>query len=304
MQAVYIKDKQVYEVTGLYGTYQIDGVPRKLVTTDILALKSLDNIRKITETRIITHYLNGETKVNVTEYEKQKNVFLQNTTEDETNLYFESLEHEYSYKKFLRDHTPIYGILETISEPLTVPIKFEIVVDTGNPFIRNRYINGSSSDDRYLYNRTSATLHIVNNKFTKLGFVFQKDVSYLGTKNLKIWGNSNHNHLKYLTAFGKHLLGEKWDIKQAYSDNLQSCLDKYEEDKKELENIIQNNYDVHFGTLTTDTMLIQDFYSKLQMLYANLFKVQSVKATSDQHRVCQKSLKEILDLFPKLMKND
>ena len=306
MQAIYIKDKQIYEVSKLDGVYLIDNIPRTLKREDILSLTSLDNIRKVTQTQVLDYYIKDDEKLFEKEYKNIESDLLNGSTYDsyEGQYIFTDIDKEYAYKKWRQGWNKIYKTIETISEPLTIPILFETQINTNNVYITNMYLNGESKEDRYKYDRITATLDIVKNKFSKLDMMFNSIVGYGETKNKKVWGNSTHSHLRYVVAFGTYIFSQKWDIKNNPTGNLQYCLDYYNNDKEELEQIIENNYLLHFGKYNNNEQMVNEIYDKLKRTCKQFQKVNSKVSTQFEYKTSLKFLNEALELIPKLMKHD
>ncbi len=252
MKAIKFKESDYYSVELYRGKYVVDD---KLVDIDQYSAKiqvlDVHNICSMFVNKVIAYYLkNGTEEVSVESYVEAENKLLSkriqvesNYRDDEPTYKWQSLEDEFEYRKFKEIHSAIHKEITLKGEPYLVEI-VESVIDTGNKYISSEYINGGNDPIMFIYNREVACLDIVANKFKELGMEFKGNVGYEQTKNNKIWGNSTHSGIKYVTAFNTYPFKSEYSGKtRGKLDYLTSC---YNADKEQIESIIQKGYNEHF----------------------------------------------------------
>jgi len=171
MEAVELTDKEIKYVTLNRGLYLIDDKCIEITEySSKVQVDSFDNIRPVTRNTVINYYTsNGEDKLEVQDYIIQKEkLLLAKIYEDEDTCKWNSLEEEFTYRKFIESWKPVYKNIEVIGDPIRFSV-INTILDTGNPFINSSFINGTSKDvTLFEYNRPSALLNIVSNCFTEL----------------------------------------------------------------------------------------------------------------------------------------
>lgn len=266
MKAIKFKENEYYSIELNYGLYLVDCKYINIEThKEKVQVKDIHTVIPITRTNIIDYYINedGVKTLSTPDYNDQKDILQQKKVEDEYgNLIWDSLESEYHYKKYIRSWIPVTKNIETIGDPYSFEI-LESQIDTGNPFIKSDYINGGNDPLLFIYNRPSALQTIVRDKFTSLGMKFKENISYVGTNNTKIWGNSTHSCIEYVVAFNHYIFGKEWNITSLQRGNLDKLLAQYKSDKETVEDIIQINYNIHFGKIDSGNF---DFEKLLQLL--------------------------------------
>lgn len=294
MKAIHFTDQNYYELTLTRGNYLIDGEAIHVESTSSYRVESLDDIRRVSINTIISKYSNGEVTISKEDYLNRKNKLNPNEGE------FDTLEEEYEYKKFLQLWSPIYMDVETISEPITVPKVITSLVDTGNKFVVGTMYNNQLTDS-FTYNRIAACTDIITKKFDSLGFVFKGDVNYGETKNQKIWGNSTHSGLRYVTAFGGYLLNDSWKVNSTRG-TIDKCLTQYEADKKDLEKIIQLQYDLNYGQVNLDRDIIKELHTNLTQLLGNIRSIDYKKSGYSNWSFSIKKAQTTISIVEKLIK--
>ena len=253
MKAIKFKERDEYSIELSNGLYLIDGNPIHIerYSKKKVQVKDIHNVIPITRSTIVDYYLNDEkVTMDVTTYKKQKDKLLQKgkEVEYEEGIEWDSLEDEFNYRKFQQTWKPVLKSIEIKGDPYT----FEIVeskINTGNPFIASDYVNGGVNPLLFTYNRPVALLSIVSNKFKELGMEFKNNIDYSNTSGNKVWGNSTHSGIRYVTAFGTYIFNDTWKISNIQRGNLDTLLAQYDKDKDALEKIIQTKYNVHFGKI-------------------------------------------------------
>lgn len=266
----YLIDDEIVNVNG----YNKQKVP----------VKNINDIRIVTANRFISYYMNEDEKIiKPSEYKEQKDVLLSKSKYDDEydEATWDSLEDEFAYKKFLQNWKPIYKTVQEISDP----IKVEVVkskITSKHKYIKNMFSLGNSEDvDLFVYDRYSACLNIVRDKFESLGMKYAENIHRNSTIHKKIWSNSTHSCIEYVIAFGTYIFDGTWDIKYSPRGTFEDLEAQYNKDKKILEDIIQTKYNFHFK---------KDVDIDLEVLYKKIESIQSelisldvkVKAKNDR----------------------
>lgn len=280
MEMVNIKDIGVKYVLLSSGKYligdnviSIDGYYDKKVQ-----INEGDEIRKITETKIITKYIKGEEEMSVDEYNDIKNKLLEDKIYDDfeyDEYHWNSLESEYEYKKLITYWNPIYKTIQEFSEPLKVSEITELKYNTDNKFIKNLFFNGENTKNMslYIYNMPEAREHIVAEIFKDLGFEYQSNISYMQTEGKKIWSNSSHSVIRYVTAFGRYIFDDKWGDKYTPRGTLEDMKKMYEDDYNKIKKIIMTHYNKTFGKIDKNEF---DFVGLVDNLNSLLNTIRSI----------------------------
>ena len=308
LKAISIDDIGVTVVELPPGTYLID---MEVVTSQLswnspnrqICVKDLDNICQIIKRNILVNYVdkNG-CDLSVDEYEVTKIELLKHSTYNEYSDHpeWDSLESEFEYRKFMQRWKPVYKEETSYSEPLLVD-KTHIRQDTGNPYIVAGFLTGRADVPLYSYSRTAAVASLLNKKFESLGMVFQQNVNYAQTQGKKIWGNSTHSGLEYVTAFGSYIIGKNL-VKRTFGEfkgSLEYLTKLYEEDKEWIENHIQTLYNLHFRNEAASGVLLSEVFkqAKLVLTYVNTMEVKARSETSKREAVTQ--INKLIDLVNK-----
>lgn len=248
MKGINFEDKNIKFVLLPIGRYLIDGevVNNNTCTKIEVKVKNEKDIREIEETKIVDYYLHVDTKEKITneEYNSKINQLLEKSyyDYDVDEQIFTTLEDEYAYKKFKSLYKPIYKIIQTFSEPLKVEMK-TYQYDTGNKFIKNCFLNGNSSYDLYVYNQHDAWIDIVKKCFKELKFEYVPDCDYGYTKDKKVWGNSTHSCIRYVTAFGGYVFDDRFNLpNKCIYGTLEDLKERYKKDYDRIRDVIIRKY--------------------------------------------------------------
>ncbi len=291
------------------GTYQIDG---EVVSHDgwnsynkprQISVKGVDDIRQITSENLVSHYVNAEEEIlDVAQYNREKANLLKEATLDkyEEDYEWSSLEAEFAYRKFMQEWKQVTKTITHVSEPLLVD-KTHIKQDTGIPHIKAVFITGQAHTPLYSYDRAGAVHSLMAKKFESLGMEFKQVSSYSQTEGKKIWSNSDHSGLEYVTAFGKYIIGKnlvartRGELKGSFE-----VLEKaYKEDKEWIETYIQTLYNLHFRNEGASSVLLSDVRNGVQTAinYVNTLDVKVKSETSKRAAIAK--LNELLKLVDK-----
>ena len=273
------------------GFYSLSGeiVQNESYSVQDYRVNSFDEIREITKNSVITHYSDGVNILCVDEYVTKKHELSKSADEE---MCFDSLDEEYEYRKFIQNWTPIKKIIETISEPLTVIVEC-ITIDTGNPYIKSEFANGKNSMDIFFYNRKAAFLGIVRDKFNELGFEYQNKIAYEQTKGKKVWGNSTHSCVRYVTAFGKY------PIKSGDPNNsrgtLEQMISMYNSDKKNLCGILQDEYNSHFNNFNDKNINGKELLDTLKAALNMIISLDEKKKDVSNKRIIRQKMNRAIE---------
>lgn len=258
-----------------------------------IEVEDLKEVRKINITTITTGYYDelNQKEISVKEYENIKEKLLSKSyKDDEGDIYFDDLDDEYNYKKFLKTHKGIYKTIENISD--NIELAEEIVTyKTGNKYIESCYFNEKENEPLlYKYDREKAYLDIVKNKFNQLGFEFAGNCHYNQTQDKKIWGNSEHSGIRYVTAFGTYIFNDGFKT-STIRGTLEDMLATYEKDKELIEGIIMRKYNENFAKLNKDKLnQLPDLVNELQY---RLNKIKPKKDSFSDYRFCNEKIIQI-----------
>lgn len=265
MKGINFEDKNIKFVLLPIGRYLIDGevINNNTHTKIEVKVKNEKDIREIEETKIVDYYLHVDTKEKITneEYNSKINQLLEKSyyDYDVDEQIFTTLEDEYAYKKFKSLYKPIYKIIQTFSEPLKVEMKI-YQYDTGNKFIKNCFLNGNSSYDLYVYNQHDAWIDIVEKCFKELKFEYIPNCDYVYTKDKKVWGNSTHSCIRYVTAFGGYVFDDRFDSpNRCIYGTLEDLKERYKRDYDRIRDVIIMKYNKAYKDIDPKKLIIKRY---------------------------------------------
>lgn len=300
INGINIEDKNLKIVFLSSGEYLIDG---EVVTVSgfnksKVQVSDISNIREITKNKVIKEYVCGEEKLSVRNYNEQRDVLLEKRKWDDNGYeVWESLEDEFAYKKFKQTWTPIYVVDQEISKPLLVQLE-STKYDTGCEYIKNAFLNGENNDfTLYTYNQVSAWLGIVSECFKELKMEFKGDIGYQTTNNKKIWGNSSHSCIRYVTAFGTYVFNDDFKNPRVLTGTLEDMKLRYEKDKSKIREIIINKFNNHFGNIDAGKFDFERLKNILSRVENNLLDVNPKQKTYRSYELARKALNEAQDMI-------
>lgn len=261
-----------------------------------IAAKDVENVCSVHTRSILVGYVpttEGITDdvLSVEGYNDFINQFRNSYTEDEGgDKDWNSLDDEFAYRKFVAQWKPKYKEETTYSEPLLID-RSHIRQDSGNPYIVAGFLTGRSDVPLYSYNRSYAVASLLAKKFESLGMEFKEGLSYGATEGKKLWSNSTHSGLEYVTAFGKYIIGKNLVPKTRgeFKGSFEYLENIYKEDKKWIEDLIQVGYNLHFRNEGASTVLLGEVYSGLKTCinYVNTLDVKVKSETSKRSALMQ-----------------
>lgn len=257
-----------------------------------IAAKDVEHVRSVYTRNILVGYVpttEGITDdvLSVEGYNDFISQFRNSYTEDKD---WNSLDDEFAYRKFVAQWKPKYKEETTYSEPLLID-RSHIRQDSGNPYIVAGFLTGRSDVPLYSYNRSNAVASMLAKKFESLGMEFKEGLSYSQTEGKKLWSNSTHSGLEYVTAFGKYIIGKNLVPKTRgeFKGSFEYLENIYKEDKKWIEDLIQVGYNLHFRNEGASTVLLGEVYSGLKTCinYVNMLDVKVKSEASKRSALAQ-----------------
>lgn len=299
LKGIDIEDKNLKVVYLKSGKYLIDGevISVESYHEDKVQVKDISNIRKITENRYIKEYVCGDEKLSVQKYNEQINKLLSKRKYDGYEEEWESLEDEFAYRKFVQLWTAIYNTEQEISKPLLVQFE-KTKYDTGCKYIHNAFLNGEDSDfTLFTYEQGLAWLGIVKECFEELGMEYKENVNYSGTNNKKIWSNSTHSCIRYVTGFGTYVFNESWGKPRVIKGTLEDVRKRYEEDRSTIRKIIIDKYNNHFGCIDVGKFDFDRLRTIISNAQSNLLDVDPKQKSYQAWEKAKDKLREAQDMI-------
>ena len=305
LKVISIEDLGVNIVELPAGTYLVDGEVvshsgwNSYNTKHQISAKDIENIRAVYTRNVLVGYV--PTTEGITDdvlSVEGYNDFLQELhkngytvgTEDDQDFLWNTLEDEFAYRKFTSQWKAKYKEETTYSEPLLID-RSHIRQDSGNPYIVAGFLTGRSDVPLYSYNRSNAVASMLTKKFESLGMEFKEGLSYGATEGKKVWSNSTHSGLEYVTAFGKYIIGKNLVPKTRgeFKGSFEHLEKIYKEDKQWIEDLIQVGYNLHFRNEGASSVLLGDIYSGLKTCinYVNTLDVKVKSETSKRSALSQ-----------------
>lgn len=294
LQGFEIADKNIKYVKLPKGEYQIDGVNFKNDSWKEVdyQVKSFDDIKSIFHQTVLDKVIVGD-KVYTGEEFKTLEYELEQYCDDGE---WEDIDKEYEYKKLQKLAQRTYSTVTSISSPLLVSVKTG-VIDTGSKNIKCKFENEDISG-LFIYSQNGCWLETVYEVFTKLGWEFRGNLSYQDTNNKKIWGNSTHSCIRYVTAFGKYLFNDYWGNPNNRVGTLEDCKRWEKEDKEKISEIIYTAYNLEYGNIDLNKYA-KEIYTDVKHILNDVRGLDVNKRSNINHRVL---INSCIELENKLIK--
>lgn len=300
VKGVSIEDKDIKVVYLNSGKYLIDGEVVKVEGYSDMKVQVIDasNIRKITENRFVKEYVCGDERLSVKDYNEQRdNLLTKRKSYSEYDEEWESLEDEFTYRKFIQTWTAIYTVEQEVSEPLLVQFE-KTKYDTGCKYIRNAFLNGDDKNATlFTYDQNAAWLGIVRECFNELEMSYQEGLSYSATNNKKVWGNSTNGCIGYVTAFGTYVFNDLWKNPRLLKGTLSDMMSKYENDKSAIRKVIIDKYNNHFGCIDAGKFDFDRLKSILSRAQSNLAEVEPKQKSYRSWNFARNALNEAQEMI-------
>lgn len=301
LKVITIDDLGVNIVELPAGTFLVDGEIvnhsgwNSYNTKHQISVKDIENVRAVYTKNVLIGYLSDtEWTISSEEFQERLQQLHKNGytvgPDDDQDFVWNSLEDEFTYRKFLQTWKAQYKTETTYSEPLLID-RSHILQDTGNPYIKAGFLTGEASTPLYSYSRTNAVASLMAKKFESLGMEFKEKLTYGQTEGKKVWSNSDHSGLEYVTAFGRYIMGKPNlpKTRGEFKGSLEYLTKIYEEDKKWIEDLIQVGYNLHFRNEGASSVLIKEVYDGLKtcLSYVNTLDVKVKSETSKRSAIAQ-----------------
>lgn len=299
LKGIDIEDKNLKVVYLKSGKYLVDG---EVITVESYSeakvqVKDVSNIRKITENKYVKEYVCDEEKLSVKQYDDQRDELLLKRKYDGYEEEWESLEDEYAYRKFMQLWTPIYNTEQEISEPLLVQFE-KTKYDTGCKYIHNAFLNGDDEDfTLFTYEQGQAWLGITRECFEELGMEYKEHLDYSATNNKKVWGNSTHSCIRYVTGFGGYVFNDSWGNPRIIKGALEDVKKRYEEDRNTIRKIIIDKFNYHFGCIDAGKFDFDRLRAIISNAQRNLFDVDPKQKSYEAWQRAKNKLREAQDMI-------
>jgi len=303
MKATEVIDLNVKYVNLTKGKYLVDGEVVEVNSYNSVSkvpVKDFSDVKAVTERSVVSYYICGEEKMSVAEYiEKDlkltanRTVLIDSYSEEEHT--WTSLEDEFDYKKFKRAWTPIQKTVQEISEPLLFEVE-QRQIETGNPYIQSEFALGKDTD-MFVYNQGAAYIGLLNEVMTELGMEFKGKLDYGQTKKDKVWGNSSHSNIEYVTAFGSYLFGSKSRFAKYYNSKgtLENLTAKYNTDREEIRTHVKDAYNEFFGKIDMSEFDFNYLLNKLRFIDNSVKFGDFKKSGETNYSVIKKNLREAIE---------
>lgn len=301
MKIINIKDKKTKILILNQGEYIINGQRYSMDNSweNRIEVGDLKELKQINRTEVTIGYFDQlkQKEITVEEYlQTKKELEDKKKLNDYGEMEFDNLDDEYNYKKFIQNCKAINKTIETISDNLQPSEEQEIVYDTKNKYIKCCYFSEKNKQPfLYHYNREQAVKDIVKNKFDELGFEFVENCNYNQTKNKKIWSNSKHSAIRYVVAFGTYVFNDAYDNCREIRESLEYCLERYEEDKRDIEAIIMRKYNEEYAKIEKEKLVVLP--KLVNDLEYKINKINPYKSSYCDYRNAKKIIKEIQELL-------
>lgn len=281
------------------GEYLVNDKPLKIENyNEKLYSKESPIIKEVSSEKEITGYTNGEMTIsNVNYLDAKYELEAKGTHDEDGHLDFEDLEDEFNYKKFLKIWTPKDKKDIVIGKPLLIDVRQE--QKQVNPYIKNAFFHIGQEFDKsagtYGYARERALKYFCAQRFSKLGLEFKAGLDYKATENEKYWSNSEHSGIEYVIAFGTYVFTQS-RFKKSQSPSVcfgesDFLLARYESDKKDIEDIINNLYAQKSRSLKRGSIdkLVKDINSAME----TVLSIESKQKTRRNKTMAMSKLGEI-----------
>lgn len=305
IDGINITDQNITYIKLPSGVYLVDGEVIEVTTfnRELVKCRDLDNVRIITNNKIILEYRCGEEAMTPAEYEARKfdlfkKYYLSDTLDNSGNEchfgYWATLEDEFAYRKFTESWKPIYKTIQ-VSDPIKVEVE-KIVYSTGNPYIKSAFLNGDSPDETlYSYQQGQSWKDFVKECFDELGMAYEENASYSQTANRKIWSNnSSYSCIRYVCAFGTYVFGDSWGNPKVLKGTLNDMEERCKKDRETIRNIIISQYNKHFGNIDAGKFDFNELLKKLNLASSLLKDIKVYQKSTENYYHCMRNINDCI----------
>lgn len=258
------------------GTFLVDG---EVVTVGYggLEIQCVSNeIIPISQTRIKTHYENAEgVKMTPERYEAELDeVRERGKYDDDFGWDFDADEDLIIHRRLMREWSACYRDAIQYGDPIPIESK-PITMDTGSEYIKPVLGFKENRNGVYIYNKAGFCMDKMRSLFTDLGMTFGGNLNHESTSGKKVWGNSDHSHMRYVTAFGTYIFSEKYSG-SSYGE-LNSLKAEMKHNGEEIERIIRSKYALHFNGASIDS---EKVLSEMKTLVRVMYEIEPKQKSS------------------------
>lgn len=303
-KSIFCKEKNVYMTTiNVSGDYRINNVYAINIKNPpyVFQTNKLPKIEKINIKNYIEKYIHCSGKeVSPSEYNFQLDKFKKNKTycECDEEYQFNSLEDEYEYKKFIRDHTAIYREVNEFTEIVVeyIPIQYE----TNNKYITPVMTLTNDLKFMYKYDRLNCKKETFFELMKKYDIVYSEEpLSYNDYWNYSggMFCYTDKDDLQKLSINNSFVNYDFFKQNQSFYGELDKCEKLYNEDVKITTDSVNNHLAKHTKiktkTLPSDiSNTLLNNLTELQRLNKDIVPVQK---SNHKYRECSNLLKTTID---------
>lgn len=189
----------------------VEAPPGRLVVSDPKVLG-----RRVVHPAPLLHYVNA-TDPSVTmspeRYAAERAELVRDREDEEGDIDFESLDHEYAYKKFMATWRPVRGESKVETAPVEVDV-VEIRRDSGDPHIQSLWNAPDVVESKrglYELNVAAAGLHAFRERCQRHGVTFE---------------TPSHGGLEFAKINGAYVFSGKKSVNPHYIGTLENCKER------------------------------------------------------------------------------
>lgn len=271
-------------------------------------VESFDNIRRVTSNNIIERYENsngdiiskGDLEDKLTELKR-----LHCEEEEDYNEHWTNLEAEYEYKKLKRDYQPIYRTVYTLSNPIPMEIIGDFTLNTGNPYIKSRFVNHNIISDMYTYERNLAIMNKIEDTLKRYGVEKVDD----SKKNEKTYSYGNYidikNKLRYIKLGGSYVYNSDYMFTHdTRNGTLEELKRVYNSDMITVEDTIKSKYLNMFGSILEgdNSIILREITTDVEQVRNRLNSLDVKVKGRPEQRLLFNKMNDIINKLYKLYK--
>lgn len=291
-----ITDKNIKYVKLSRGEWLIQDKPVKIDNySDVdYQVDNFDNIKRVSTKSVLESVQVGDKTYTGNEFLELESSLEKYRDEDGD---WNDIDKEYEWKKLQKLAVRNYVNKTVIGEPELVDIKTG-VIDTGSSYISPKFENGDIHGLFY-YNQDACWRNTVSKKFLELGFTFTLN-DLESTKDGKKWSNSTHSCIQYLKAFGRYIFNDSWRNPQTKTGTLEQCKAWEKCDVDKINEIIQLNYNLDYGTVDINKS-VKEIYNSVNYITKKVKELTVVKKDYNDQRFLINSCIELQNLLVKII---
>ena len=258
IKVIHAEDAGTYEIKLPYGDYEINGTPFKVASyqSNTVVEKSLPTIKKVITKTFVEGYLGPDGLISTDLWSKIEEDLQKKGYYDEDNegWFFEDLDDEYAYKKFLKLYEPEYKT-EISTEDVSLEIE-KARLKHPSPYVTCLYSIGGEP-------------HLAVVDITAI----EKEYFIELCKDAQVtYEIPNHSHLEFAKVNGKYAFNSGWNDKRPSVKVPFDSIDSTIEDcKKRVRNVV---YAITTPLMLASTESLRDAQTLAESIFSN---AQSVR---------------------------